>query len=75
MTTSTSYASKQLDVTDYVRARALAGATRLTFIVVQDHRWDVTLPGLAVGDTQGDGIRIGARESGATNGPRLELIP
>jgi hypothetical protein len=75
VTTSTSYASKQLDVTDYVRARALAGATRLTFIVVQDHRWDVTLPSLAVGDTQGDGIRIGARESGATNGPRLELIP
>jgi len=66
---STAPGEKLVDVTDYVRSRSSAA---LTFLVSQDPRWDVTLPSLAAGDTQPDGLRILSKEGGT--GPRLRLV-
>ena len=72
VTSSTSLAWKRLDVTDFVRSQAADGFA--TFLVVQDHRWDVALPSKDAGDLQADGIRISAREAGSSKAPRLEVI-
>jgi len=72
VTTSTSFAWRQLDVTAYVRARAASGFA--SFLVVQDHRWDVAIPERTTGDLQADGIRISSREAGSSSAPRLLAV-
>jgi len=67
--TSTNAGEKLLDVTDYLRRQTNAF---VSFLISQDPRWDVTLPSLAPGDTQPDGVKILSLESG--NGPRLQLV-
>gem|GEM_PF-3038036 len=69
VTTSTSLGWKQIDVTEHVRTRAVDGW--VSFLIVQDHRWDLAIPARTVGDTQADGIRIASRESGSSVAPRL----
>lgn len=62
MATSTTPQQRLVDVTDFVRAQTDGNAS---FLIVQDHRWDVRLPDLVTGDTQPAGLRITAREGGA----------
>lgn len=50
------------DVTDFIKSRPAGGSA--SFLIVQDHRWDVAQPGLTPGDTQPAGLRLGSRESG-----------
>lgn len=69
VTTSATASAKALDVTGFVRG--LAG-TNATFLVVQDPRWDVTLPSLAGGDSQPDGVKLITTEGGS--GPQLQLV-
>ena len=57
-----------IDVTDFALTRSDGMAT---FLIVQEHRWDVAQPSLEVGDTQAAGLRIRARESGSGPPPRL----
>ena len=57
-----------LDVTDFVRSQTDGVAS---FVVVQDHRFDVKLPERTTGDTQVAGLRIVSREG--TAGPRLVI--
>ena len=66
---STNFSERLIDVTDFIR-----GGTNATvsFLVVQDPRWDVTLPSLAGGDRQPDGVNIITKEGGT--GPRLRLV-
>lgn len=59
---------KLLDVTDFVTAQTDGAAS---FLVVQDHRWDVKLPEKTAGDTQSAGLAIVSREG--TNRPALKL--
>lgn len=61
----------QLDVSDFVRRQSDGWAS---FLVVQEHRWDVALPSLSSGDTQSDGLRISSREAGAVQAPELQLL-
>jgi hypothetical protein len=63
---STNPQKRWLDVTQFARSRADGIAT---FIVVQDHRWDVAQPSLTLGDTQASGLLISSRESASP--PRL----
>lgn len=56
---STSPTSCSLDVTKFVRSRSDGFAS---FLIVQDHRWDVAQPGLTPGDTQPAGLIITSRE-------------
>lgn len=72
VTSSTSLGWKRIDVTDFARSQAADGVA--TFLVVQDHRWDVALPSRDAGDLQADGIRISSREAGSSKAPRLEVI-
>jgi hypothetical protein len=66
---STNAGEKLIDVTSWLRSQT---GTNVAFMVSQDPRWDVTLPSLAPGDTQPDGVKILSSESG--NGPRLRLV-
>lgn len=69
---STVPTTRSLDVTEFVKSRVDGFAS---FLVVQDHRWDVAQPELTVGDTQAAGLLVSSRESGAA-GPRLvALVP
>lgn len=70
---STTLTEGQIDVSDFVRSQTDGWAS---FMIVQDHRWDVALPGLTAGDAQSDGLKIAARESGtaAIPGPRLKVL-
>jgi hypothetical protein len=52
-----------LDVTKFVRSR---GDGFASFLIVQDHRWDVAQPGLTQGDTQSAGLIITSREGTGT---------
>jgi hypothetical protein len=61
------YAKRSLDVTGFVRSR---GDGFASFLIVQEHRWDVAQPGLTQGDTQSAGLVIASRE-GSGNGARL----
>ena len=65
---STTTSEKLLDVTDFVTAQTDGAAS---FLIVQDHRWDVKLPEKTAGDTQPAGISIVSRE-GASK-PALKL--
>ena len=67
--TSTSSSEKLVDVTSYLRSQTNG---MVSFLVSQDPRWDLTLPSLAVGDTQPDGVKIVTSEGGI--GPMLRLI-
>lgn len=58
---------RRLDVTAFAKSRTDGMAS---FLIVQDHRWDVAQPELTAGDTQPAGLAISSRESGAA-GPRL----
>jgi hypothetical protein len=57
-----------LDVTDFACTRKDGMAT---FLIVQEHRWDIALPSLARGDTQSAHLRIGSRERQGRQSPRL----
>ena len=67
--TSTNASEKLIDLTDFLRGQT---NTDFSILVVQDPRWDVTLPSLASGDVQPDGVQITTTEGG--NGPRLRLV-
>ena len=60
-----------IDVTDFALTRSDGMAT---FLIVQEHRWDVAQPSLASGDTQAAGLRIRSRESGSGTPPRLVTV-
>ncbi len=60
-------ARQTLEVTEFVKSRTDGFAS---FMIVQNHRWDVAQPDLTAGDTQAAGIVIASRES-ASGGPRL----
>jgi hypothetical protein len=70
---STTFAEKLIDVTDFLRQQTDGKAS---FLITQDPRWDVALPSLAAGDTQAGGIEIQATEDSSTNisGPQLKLV-
>ncbi len=73
---STTNTELAVDVTSFVREQA-DGA--VSFLLVQDHRWDNTLDSTTsqtVGDTQLDGIKIVSREAGTVSvpGPRLRFF-
>lgn len=69
ITASASAAERQFDVTEFVRTQTDGFAS---FLIVQEHRWDVALPSLATGDTQPDGLSIASRET--TAGPQLRVF-
>lgn len=66
-------ATARLDVTEFFRTQSDG---RLSFLVVQDPRWDVALPSLESGDTQPGGLRIASREASASAAeqPRLHVL-
>ncbi len=67
-------AERAIDVSDFVRGQSDG---TVSFLVVQDHRWDNTLDSTTiqtVGDTQLDGMKIASREDGVNAGPRLRLF-
>ena len=69
LTADTSSMSRlAMDVTDFVSARKDGMAT---FMIVQEHRWDIALPSLAKGDTQSAHLRIGSRERKGGQPPSL----
>ncbi len=70
---ATSPSERQIDVSAFIRSQTDGWAS---FLIVQDHRWDVALPSLATGDTQADGLVIVSREAGsaATPGPQLRIL-
>ncbi|MFZ9629579.1 MAG: DUF7594 domain-containing protein [Ilumatobacteraceae bacterium] len=69
MAASTSYQQRFTDVTDFVRSQTDGAAS---FLIVQDHRWNVRLSDLVAGDTQSAGLRITSRE--AATGPSLVVL-
>ncbi|MFM8358661.1 MAG: DNRLRE domain-containing protein, partial [Verrucomicrobiota bacterium] len=71
---STTYRELALDVTDFIRAQA-DGA--VSFLLVQDHRWDSTLDSTTsptVGDVQLDGLRVVSREGATASSPGPRLL-
>lgn len=67
--TSSTPSEKIIDVTEYLRSQP----NRVpSFLITQDPRWDVTLPSLAVGDTQPSALEITASE-GSTD-PYLRIV-
>lgn len=67
--TSSTPSEKIIDVTEYLRGQP----NRVpSFLITQDPRWDVTLPSLAVGDTQTSALEITASE-GSTD-PYLRIV-
>ena len=68
---STNFAEQQMDVTAFIRDRTNYDAS---FLISQDPRWNVTLPSLAIGDTQPDGLQLVSLEGSSVNGPRLLLV-
>ena len=67
---STTATEKLIDVTDFVAAQTDGYAS---FLIAQDHRWNVRLPEKTAGDTQSAGLRIAARTTGTP--PRLRIFP
>ena len=65
---SSSIVRMAVDVTDFARSRKDGMAT---FLIVQEHRWDVALPSMARGDTEPAHLRIGSRERKGGQPPRL----
>ncbi len=68
---STNPTEVQIDVTDFIRSRTNYD---LSFLVAQEPRWNVTLPSLADGDTQPDGLQIVSLEGTGGTVPRLRLV-
>jgi hypothetical protein len=60
-----------VDVTDFALSRTDGMAS---FLIVQEHRWDVALPSLESGDTQPAGLRIRSRETQDGTPPRLVAL-
>lgn len=60
-----------IDVTDFATSRTDGVAS---FLIVQEHRWDVAQPSLDVGDIQAAGLRIRSRENSSGTPPRLVTI-
>ena len=60
-----------IDVTGFAQSRTDGMAT---FLVVQEHRWDVAQPSLESGDTQAAGLLIRSRENNSGTPPRLATI-
>ena len=67
--TSVNASEKLVNLTDLLR-----GQTNVDFslLILQEPRWDLSLPTLVPGDTQPDGLQLSTTESG--NGPRLRLV-
>jgi acetyl esterase/lipase len=61
--------ARSLDVTDFAKSRSDGFAS---FLIVQDHRWDIAQPALTTGDTQPAGLLIESRES--STAPRLVAL-
>jgi hypothetical protein len=61
-----------LDVTEFVRDAAGGDAS---FLILQDHRWDVAQPSLSPGDLQPAGILLASREDPARAPQLLSLAP
>ena len=59
-----------LEVTDFVKSRHDGMAS---FLIVQEHRWDIAQPGLTAGDIQPAGLRITSREQNGKE-PRLAAL-
>ena len=69
---TTNFTEQQIDVTDFIRSRTNSDAS---FLVLQDPRWNLTLPALEPGDTQPDGVQLISLEGGGANlGPRLKIV-
>lgn len=64
---------RQIDVSEFVRRQSDGWAS---FLIVQEHRWDVALPSLSSGDIQTSGLRIVSREGATASvaGPQLQLL-
>ncbi|MEB3275946.1 MAG: hypothetical protein VKM92_03160 [Cyanobacteriota bacterium] len=62
---------RQIDVSDFVRRQSDGWAS---FLIVQEHRWDVALPSLSSGDIQASGLRIVSREGAGPDRPQLQLL-
>lgn len=60
-----------IDVTDFALSRSDGMAS---FLIVQEHRWDVALPSLENGDAQAAGLRIRARGNDAGEPPQLVAL-
>lgn len=67
--TTPTASEKFIDVTAYLRGQT---GSNVAFLIAQEPRWNVTLPSLAPGDPQPDGVKIITTEGGA--GPRLRLV-
>ena len=67
--TSTNAVEKLIDLTDFMRRQTNQD---FTILVVQDPRWNLTLPAQTLGDIQPDGIQITTSEGGS--GPRLRVV-
>lgn len=61
------FSEHSLDVTDFIKS---SGGDFASFLIVQEHRWDIAQPALTVGDTQAEGLLITSKES-ASGGARL----
>ena len=61
--------ARSLDVTEFAKSRSDGFAS---FLIVQDHRWDIAQPALTPGDTQPAGLIIQSRESATA--PRLVAL-
>jgi hypothetical protein len=57
---SPEFSEHSLNVTDFVKSSSGEFAT---FLIVQEHRWDIAQPALTPGDTQAEGMRISSKES------------
>ncbi len=70
---STTLTERQIDVTEFVRGQTDGW---VSFMIVQDHRWDIALPSLTTGDTQSDGLKIASREADTAlvPGPQLKIL-
>ncbi len=64
------FSQHSLDVTDFVKSSSGGFAT---FLIVQEHRWDIAQPALTVGDTQAEGLLITSKES-TSGGPQLVAL-
>ena len=61
-----------LDVTDFAKSRSDGFAS---FLIVQDHRWDVAQPDLTPGDTQPAGLIVTSKEGDGSGARLVALSP
>ncbi len=67
---SPEFSEHSLNVTDFVKSSSGEFAT---FLIVQEHRWDIAQPALTAGDTQAEGMLIRSKESSG-GGARLVAL-